>query len=221
MDKEDSYSIVRLPRSFPDSKVFDLAVERTKELRLAALLSDPQFFGSTFAREKDQPYEFWSNRIANPLATTFVAVGCGVLHTSRVATQGFLDGDWMGSIIILGPKDMEEGIKVSVSPWSVLDVTNGSDKPRGYHIAGTFVRPEARGKKVGKKLILTALDWMKQDCRERSMETAQVVLLTDDDNAAARALYTSCGFRVTHQERYFDHQGRNRLCLKMELDLQG
>jgi len=58
------------------------------------------------------------------------------------------------------------------------------------HVWGMYVVPEQRGKGLGRRLLLAALD------RVRTWpDVEQVWLDVTIGNAAARALYVSCGFR--------------------------
>jgi len=65
------YDIFQLPR---DEESIDIWVERYKDFRLLSLKTNPEAFGSTFAREVAFSDEVWRSRIGNPKATTFFAM---------------------------------------------------------------------------------------------------------------------------------------------------
>ena len=64
------FEIVQVPR---DDASIRLYVEQYKTFRLLALKTDPDSFGSSYAREIAFTNETWYNRLANPQVTTFLA----------------------------------------------------------------------------------------------------------------------------------------------------
>lgn len=60
---------------------------------------------------------------------------------------------------------------------------------------GMWVSPNARRAGVGRRLVLTVLEWA------RTQPVARVVLEVAEDRAAPRALYAACGFRETGGRR--------------------
>jgi hypothetical protein len=64
------FEIIQIPR---DDESVRLYVERYKAFRLLALRTDPDAFGSTYAREIAFSDDVWYNRLANPKAATFLA----------------------------------------------------------------------------------------------------------------------------------------------------
>jgi hypothetical protein len=66
-----SFEIIQIPR---DDEAIRLYLERHKAFRLLALKTDPDAFGSTFAREIAFTDDVWFNRLKNPQITTFLAL---------------------------------------------------------------------------------------------------------------------------------------------------
>ena len=65
------FEIIRVPR---DDESIQLYVERYKDFRLLALKTDPDAFGSTYAREIAFTDDVWCSRLANPKVVTFLAL---------------------------------------------------------------------------------------------------------------------------------------------------
>jgi hypothetical protein len=65
------FEIIQIPR---DDEGVRLYVERFKSFRLLALKTNPDAFGSSYAREMAFTDDVWYNRLANPKAATFIAV---------------------------------------------------------------------------------------------------------------------------------------------------
>ena len=62
-------------------------------------------------------------------------------------------------------------------------------------LVSMWVRPQARGRKVGAALVMAVVDWA------RGRGLSQLNLWVTDSNQAARALYERCGFTPTGQHQ--------------------
>ena len=80
-----------------------------------------------------------------------------------------------------------EGKQV-VAMVSVLESVSNAEGGRAGLLEDMVVKPEARGKGVGKALLDHAID------QSRAKGLLRLTLLTDSDNATARGLYSQAGF---------------------------
>lgn len=65
------FEIIQIPH---DDESVRAHVEQYKAFRLYSLKTAPNSFGSTYEREVAFTDDVWYNRLANPIATTFIAV---------------------------------------------------------------------------------------------------------------------------------------------------
>lgn len=128
-----------------------------RELRLLALRTAPEAFGTHHDEDAAQPPERWVSRCTpNENAALFVAA----------AGDGALMG--MAGVVCDGRKKTGHAAFL----W------------------GVFVRPEARGSRLGTRLVETCLDW----ARARGLERARLSVVSS--NGAAIRCYVRCGFSV-------------------------
>lgn len=66
-----AFEIIQIPH---DDESVRAHVEQYKAFRLYSLKTAPNSFGSTYEREIAFTNDVWYNRLASPLATTFIAV---------------------------------------------------------------------------------------------------------------------------------------------------
>lgn len=78
--------------------------------------------------------------------------------------------------------------KTVLAMVSVLESVSTAEGGRAGLLEDMVVRPEARGRGVGKALLDHAVD------RSRDKGLLRLTLLTDSDNATARGLYAQAGF---------------------------
>ncbi|KAI1079456.1 hypothetical protein F5B20DRAFT_165460 [Whalleya microplaca] len=156
-----------------------------KPFRLAALLEDPEAFGSTYAREVDFTDDDWVARLKNPLAKTFVAVRT---HDGRVLSATSLIGPLLDSIPASNPTQV------------VKEMRNGGDQqqsheisPIPFQITGVYTRPEARGQGLGKALAKAATEHALRQANEKG-RALRLSVVVYKSNRAAISFYESCGF---------------------------
>ena len=140
--------------------------ELYREVRLAALLADPGAFASTHERESAFGEADWRRRLA---------AGPGGRTNAT-----FVDQSTVGCGV-----DIEAG-RVAGTAGMVF-----TDHHAAPMLVAMWVRPEARGTGVGRRLIDAAVDWTVAQ-GERA-----VVLWVVRDNAPAIALYERAGFVAT------------------------
>ena len=192
-----SYEIMSIPR---DDESIRSYIERYKSFRLLSLQVSPASFGSTYGREIEFNDEMWYGRLANPDATTFIAV-----QSNRICS----------TLTILGPLPFPpDQHPPSANPWSSLEEHKRPELDQSHwRINGMFTLPECRGKGLAKGLIEKALKYgLEQATKSEKPFVASIVV--DADNTAARALYEKCGFVPIKEEQT---QDRAVLLLQYEL----
>ena len=138
-----------------------------REVRLASLLADPDAFASTHEREVGFGEETWRARL--------IAGPDGRANACFVDIDGGADAGG-GSDAVLG----------------TAGVVYTEHHPAPMLVA-MWVRPEARGRGSGRRLVDAVVDW----AGERA--EPEVVLWVVRDNETAIGLYESCGFEATGQ----------------------
>lgn len=79
-----AYEVVQLPREEAEARGW---IPKYKTLRLHALKTEPQFFGSTYEREVVWEDDVWLTRLMNPDAVTFVTLYEGNVVGALTAVQ--------------------------------------------------------------------------------------------------------------------------------------
>ena len=162
-------------------KLNEMDAEKYQEIRLGALKTDPEAFGSTYEREVEFSIEHVVSRIV-PTKERFVL---GALYK----------GELVGIVTFM----RESGLKT-------------------YHkgnVFGVYVKPDYRGRAIGKALLIELIEQAKQCEGLEQMNLAVVTV-----NRSAKKLYESLGFEVYGTERnalkfnnhYFDE---NLMVLKL------
>ncbi|KAF4826710.1 hypothetical protein CGCTS75_v008931 [Colletotrichum tropicale] len=233
-----SPKFIVLPKSHPSLAKFLQLSDRYKAFRLLSLRLSPESFGSTYAREVSFAPDKWLARLANPLATTIVAVDDGVTPPSPVQASSdvdlsietadadadfelALDAEWLASLTISGPLDtktlathlhLEESF-VDFGPAHELDLGPASkcDRPtRQFVVNGMYVLPIARGNSLGVQILEYAKRYVAAEAKV-SGERVRLSLIVDYDNPAARRTYEKCGFGVVHRYWFDDYrEGRGK-----------
>jgi len=162
------YSITQIP--IPPS---DDQVERYKNLRLLALRTNPETFGSTYERESSFTPDQWRARINTPSRATFFV---------QDSDHG---GDWVATISILSPEMLQAA--QYFPPESVVNQNLAA-----FMITGMWVRPDRRRTGLGKLLVDAGL----ASVRSSTNQTQDKVLLLEvhKNNTNAIKLYTQMGF---------------------------
>lgn len=177
-----SYTIVRLPKSHTDPPTWRALIARQKTLRLRALLTSPEAFGSTYERELAFADADWETRMRNPAATTLVAVAPRSAinanddhhHSDTARDTAYLDGEWAGSIVLVGAPNAYGSILAT------------------FEINALFVVPEARGAGLGAQLIERAVS----EARELAPDAGMIMIsaLVVRGNERVLGLYERTGF---------------------------
>ncbi|KAG4442737.1 hypothetical protein IFR05_001754 [Cadophora sp. M221] len=196
-----AFEIIQVPRDDASIRSF---VDHYKNFRLYSLRTAPECFGSTFAREIAFTDDVWYDRLANPKATTFVALQSGCI---------------VCTLTTLGPLPcLAEESPPSANPWEASR-KDGAEELSQYHmrINGMFTLPEARGQGIAKALVENCLACGSAEARKAGM-TFVASIVVDDNNPAARALYSKCGFVEISQKPVFIESHRIAVLMKYAPD---
>ncbi|EGD99828.1 hypothetical protein TESG_07166 [Trichophyton tonsurans CBS 112818] len=183
----------------------DLAVlcGRYRTARLRALKTYPEAFSSKYERESTFTDEQWAQRLQNPMSTTFVAVcvdNDAEAPTSVEDVEKLKSNEWMGMVVLLGPKVVGSSMKYVWDPFLSTawmqpdDEGDFKDAEAATFAVSMFVLPEAARRGVGKMLLSRITDYAKEVGKRKSMGKLHVSLIVERDNDAAIRLYERCGF---------------------------
>jgi len=139
-----------------------------RDVRLTALEEAPYAFGSSYAREAPFTKEQWLARLSDR-AVTYLAYVAGSAEPAGIVGVYLFDDEGDG-----GDGDGDGWRPEVVSMW---------------------VRPAARGQKVGEGLIEATADWT----RRRGFDVLS--LWVTESNDPARRLYERCGFTPTGERQ--------------------
>lgn len=193
-----AYTIRAIPKPVSEEHITQYI-----RLRLAALKTNPESFGSTFAGESAFPHLQWRARIDNPARTTFFAATVPSTipdgDTSSYHDEDDQESRWIGTLSLLGP-DMLRGVTF---PPKIAEAVDGDAEI--YMLTGMWVDPEFRKKGVGRQLIGRALRAVNnfsvidnnQQNREGNDRRERILALeVHNTNIEAQRLYQRQGFVV-------------------------
>jgi len=204
------YEIYTLPRSPAGASKWLKLREKLKEFRLHSLKVDPEAFASTYADEVKFSDEIWEKRMTNPLAIHLSAVRLASDDETHEKDDlsALIENDWLGSMVVIGPKeDGTAGLHASRSPWEITapDKSSSDEAAKAlpvYQLNGVFVTPDARGLGIGKKLTVATIEAAISSARSLGFKAIRMQVRVEADNAAAKKLYSSCGFGAVGRESY-------------------
>lgn len=223
-----SVAVAVLPRRYSGSGLAKKYALRSKAIRLRALKADPAYFASTFETESRFSMETWIGRVTNPMARTFIAMRKPCSETSKEITERDLDEEWLGTVVLLGPKLVTRGaINAATPPWQLFTPTPGpspeaspkEDSILVYQINAVWVAPEARGSGVGALMVQAALEAARTEVAEGARKTASVFVLVEKDNVAGMRLYQKSGFAFVAEQNYTSPDGRTGTGVMLQLEL--
>ncbi|KAJ7156980.1 acyl-CoA N-acyltransferase [Mycena crocata] len=143
-------------------------------LRLLALQTNPEAFGSTFSGESANTRAQWRARIDTKERFTIVA---------RLVTEDGSAGteeEWVGTASIITP-EMATG--------------HTGDLGTSPHVlVGMWLHPEHRRKGLGKQLIGVGKEWIRTQTEGMPEAKKRIALEVHRSNVAAKALYNGLGF---------------------------
>lgn len=220
-------TVIEIPRDFSTPDLLHKSAARLRNIRLKSLQLDPAAFASTYENESQFPQDVWTGRLTNPLARTFVGLHEVQSNNGEHANEEHhIDQEWLGTIVLLGPRPIAStSITASASPWKAFSSRKEQSKPLdefsagasvAYHIVGVYVAPEARGRRLGSKLVQAVVAAAEVDGREKLAGSVNVTVMVDDKNPVALRPYENAGFKVVGEDFYEGSGGERDTALVME-----
>ena len=163
-------------------------IESYRDMRLAALRTDPECSSSTYKREAAFPEETWRERLTGSGKATIVA-----LASTGVGEEGDEEGSggYVGTMTVIAGRNVRGGA-----------VPCGADAAKTYFVYSMWVWPEHRRRGVGRRLMERMLAWARDDAKEsttgerdRDAGGFEAWLSARPSKEAARKLYIELGFR--------------------------
>lgn len=256
MVSDTTTTVIQVPsgRSIPSTTLKALC-QRFRKARLSALQADPAAFSSSYERESQFDDEAWTQRLQNPVAKSFVALAINsnvslekskdyqANNNENVAESDHIDNvlellcdnDWVGMIILLGPKALAADSSESPAPWKIflamgssatLDTSSLIGREAAYFATSMFVLPEARKKGIGRRLIAASFEAARNEAAAIGASEVNVCLIAEANNTPAIQLYRSCGFGLLPRHPELDTLGQNKqpavaMAKKIELRAHG
>jgi GNAT superfamily N-acetyltransferase len=170
------YNIIHVPNNDAGIRKY---LNAYKAFRLLSLQLSPEAFASTYAREVAFDDNVWYERLANPIANSFLAIG----QDDKILSMSTMVGPLSYGTLDLPPLG---------NPWTGQDGWEGS-QPLHFRLNAIFTLPEARRKGISKALIDLSIKHTLGEARARNKAIIFSVIV-DTDNLKAKALYESVGF---------------------------
>ncbi|KAF9050029.1 hypothetical protein BJ165DRAFT_1525321 [Panaeolus papilionaceus] len=194
----ESFTISELPPNATRAQINDY-----KRIRLSGLYTNPEAFGSTYARECMFTPETWFDRV-NGQARRIIFATPTHLDISKTRNKptypGWNSSDeetsnepWMGTICILWPEMIKAIPPVDPYPPELAS-REEKDEVEVYMIVGMWVHPDSRRMGVGKALVERAIQVVYSLGTGDKERQKVVVLKVHTGNVAASSLYRSAGF---------------------------
>ncbi|KAJ3563810.1 hypothetical protein NP233_g8697 [Leucocoprinus birnbaumii] len=189
-----SYTIYSIP-SIPTHR----HILQFKELRLRALETDPEHFGSTYDQALSLSYEQWKSRIQSRDKVTIIA-----------AIPSSSGEEWVGMITLAGRKTLH---KFDFAPPRAARVQVGEEY---FAVFSVWVDPEHRRKGLGRKLMESGINWIKSDDgpADLGVEKRTILLQVTESNQAAIGLYSAMGFKIIESDEGVEDK-KPWMCFKL------
>lgn len=130
------------------------------EIRVASLCTNPESFHPSYLRELTFSRSKWRERLSLPGVTTLYVAESNEI----IANGGNESNPWVGTLTVLSPDFLTSTIGMAESPKPVTRLNHGEIDI--WHLAGMWVRPEWRGRGVGKILMQKALEVVRSSQRK-------------------------------------------------------
>ena len=245
--KRIPFPVFDLGTNFTGERLRTLAL-KYQSLRLHALRTDPDAYAANYDTEVQVPIEEWERRLTNKYARIFIVLdNVDTLerryHDESGIPIGIEDVEWIGSLVLFGPKflSIENGTTVqgqlaaAKSPYGhFLELikppasdsvpapsSENSTHPLAmYFMKDVYIKPSSRGKGLGKKLLITALNVARHERIPFEPSVPRnCTIMVDKSNSSATASYLRLGFEVVVEEPYTRRDGRRDVALCLSQDL--
>ena len=182
-----SFSTYEIPKPASEEDV-----TKYTEIRLSTLSTNPEAFGSTYARESAFTREQWVARVNTNGRQTFVAINND-------------NDNWIGTLSVLYPEMLIGGPKSTPYP-AEISAAEEKGELDVLVIFGVWVRPGYRKRGVAQMLVQHTLEAVRQHFTsrpngetepvgEQNPRKQTILLRVKNDNEAAYSLYEKNGFR--------------------------
>ena len=227
MTESTTYRIVTLPKHQDEQTTLALA-SKFKELRLHALQTSPDAFGSNYETESQKSIEQSLERLRNPKAVHFIAKRRSPTDSpffdGNNDVERILKSEWVGFIVLLGPQEGDgAGHPGGGDPFAKMTAVGetssnslDSSSELHYHLSGMFVDPSARRGGLGKALIDAALAKAEADAAKTNA-ALRFTIAVYAHNIGARKLYERAGFKTTSERPSQTYD--DRIAVEMEMYL--
>jgi GNAT superfamily N-acetyltransferase len=199
---ETTIEIYRIPTPASDTDV-----DKYSHLRLNALRTNPEAYGSTYADSVLLTREQWRARVDTPGRTTLAARSARASSADGHAPRGADEdaADWIGTLSVLHPLMLGDPDDLPRLPRLAEAVKEGWVER--YVLVGMWVHPSARRRGVGRALIQDAIELVREsevpsavdgsengDARKEVKKAKVVFLKMYAENEGAHGLYRQTGF---------------------------
>ena len=183
-----------------------------KPAQLDALIEEPFQWGREFYEQigysyTKSAYVYVAPRVDSPRAIAYPAMPLAQHHAAsfsalfdRIFPKTFIHGDAIVERILgqAAHNELEQVFVVTDDDSTTGEVlgfnyAKVNDSASEGYIEFIGVSPEARRQGVGKRVLLTGMNWL-----FHAQGMPQIGLTTDEDNAGAQRLYEQAGFRLDH-----------------------
>lgn len=174
-----------------------------KALRLKSLKHDPSSFISRYESEVNQPLEFWLDRLRDARAIHLVLTRDDPTTRSTDENWAILRNEWVGFVVIIAPdhQDVDE----ARSPQ--------------WHMAALYINPEVRGRGLGKRLVQTVIDMVKNDPSMVDGGSPYCLTSVRHGNDNALELYQRLGFVIIDPKEEIEKEGRTYFATTLRIDV--
>ncbi|PPQ98797.1 hypothetical protein CVT24_003355 [Panaeolus cyanescens] len=183
-----NFNISDLPQNASQEQITNY-----KLIRLSSLYTNPEAFGSTFARESLFTPETWFDRVNGQARRIIFAIPAHIQHEILPSGCNLPNTFWMGTVCVLWPEMIKAIPPVDPYPLELARREEKGDVDV-YMIVGMWVHPDSRRLGVGKALIHYAIQNVLAAESAGGEKQKVITLKVHEGNKAATALYQGVGF---------------------------